>query len=230
VLDGLVPYTLARGNHDLASGVSRAGGLMDTYFPPAAFLQYPWFRETFEAGHMDGNFVLADLGGQKWVVLSLEYGPRDAMLEWADRILREHADLPAIVVTHAYLYSDDTRYDHARAPYQEYNPHDLPLEGGSNDGEEMWQKLISRHSNVRFVLSGHVTADDGTGRLTSTRADGTRCHQLLADYQVFGEGGDGFLRLMRFDPRTRKVQVQTYSPYLDVWKTDPENQFVLDLE
>src|SRR5262249_24585191 len=129
--------TLARGNHDLARGVSRVGGLMDSYFPPAGFLQYPWFRETFESGRMDGTFALAELGGQSWVVLSLEYGPRDAMLDWADRILREHAPLPAMVAAHAYLYSDATRYDHARAPYQEYNPHDLALEGGSNDGEEM---------------------------------------------------------------------------------------------
>jgi hypothetical protein len=33
---------------------------------------------------------------------------------------------------------------------------------------------------------------------------------------------------MRFAPAERRVEVQTYSPYLDGFKTDPDNQFGLD--
>lgn len=227
-LDGIVPYALARGNHDLGGGISRIGGLMDSYFPAAEFLRYPWFRETFETGRMDNSFLLVEAGGRTWVILALEYGPRDAVLAWADRILTRHANLPAIIVTHAYLYGDNTRYDKVRHPHQEYNPKDLQLEGGANDGEEMWQKLISRHDNVLFVLSGHVTGD-GVGILTSTRPSGTRCHQILANYQSHGHGGDGYLRLMRVDPTRGQVSVRTYSPHLDQHLTDRDNQFTLNL-
>lgn len=228
-LDGLVPYALARGNHDLRNGNSRLGGLMDSYFPVAEYLRYPWFRETFETSRMENNFLLVPMGGTTWVVLTLEYGPRDLVLDWAADVLKRHAHLPAIIVTHAYLYGDNSRYDAAHAPHQLYNPKELALEGGANDGEEMWRKLVSQHDNVLFVLSGHVT-EDGTGVLTSTRPSGSRCHQILANYQSHGAGGDGYLRLMRFDPAAGTVRVTTYSPYLDQALTDADNQFSLALE
>jgi hypothetical protein len=160
----------------------------------------------------------------------LEFGPRDAVLEWADEIAKRFASVPAIVVTHAYLYSDNTRYDHLSRPDQWWNPHRYLSDatpGSVNDGEEIWRKLVSRNDNIRFVLCGHELGD-GIGRLTSVRPDGTKVHQLLANYQMGARGGAGFLRLMRFIPATHKVEVRTYSPYLKKFKTDPDNQFALE--
>jgi len=45
----------------------------------------------------------------KFIVICLEFGPRDTVLEWANKIVSEHKDRKAIVVTHNYMYSDDTR-------------------------------------------------------------------------------------------------------------------------
>jgi len=98
--------------------------------------------------------------------------------------------------------------------------------GGVNDGQEIWQKLVSRHDNLRFVLCGHAL-DDGTGRLTSRRPDGSSVQEILANFQTAALGGGGFLRIMRFSPAQRTVAVQTYSPYLDRWKRDPDNQFTV---
>ena len=56
------------------------------------------------------------------MILTLEFGPRDAVLAWADSVLRQHLATPAIVVTHAYLESDDRRYDHD-TPELDWNPH-----------------------------------------------------------------------------------------------------------
>ena len=53
-------------------------------------------------------------------------------------------------------------------------------------------------------------------------------HQILANYQMGALGGGGYLRLMRFAPARRRVEVQTYSPFLDRFKTDPDNAFELD--
>jgi hypothetical protein len=144
-------------------------------------------------------------------------------------VLKRHANLPAIVLTHAYLDADGTRYDHASRGDQPWNPHRYFADdqaGAVNDGEELWRKLISRHDNVRFVLCGHAL-DDGTGRLTSRRADGSAVQQIVANFQTGPLGGAGYLRLMRFSPRDRTVDVQTYSPYLDRYKRDPENEFDL---
>jgi hypothetical protein len=96
-----------------------------------------------------------------------------------------------------------------------------------NDGQEIWDKLIRDNPNILFVLCGH-DLEDGVGRLTSTRPDGSRVHQILANFQMDPRGGNGYLRVLRFSPAERHVEVQTYSPFLDRFKTDPDNQFGLD--
>jgi hypothetical protein len=230
-LDGVVPYVLAAGNHDYrraGSRVSRETSI-NAYFPPAGRSATDWFGGTFEAGRIENSFAIVTTPGTKWLIVALEFGPRDAVLAWADAVLRRYAALPAIVVTHAYLYSDDTRYDHRMRPDQLWNPHQYLAEdqpGDVNDGQEIWRKLVSRNSNVRFVLCGHDLAD-GVGRLTSVRPDGTTVHELLANYQASALGGEGFLRVMRFFPAERRVAVRTYSPYSDRFKTDPDNEFTL---
>jgi hypothetical protein len=229
-LDGVVPYVLAPGNHDYArSGdhITRRTRL-DTFFPEATFRGTSCPDSVFESGRIENSCRLIETPAGPWVVLSLEFGPRDAVLAWADAMARRYASLPVIVVTHAYLASDDTRYDHIARRDQLWNPHRyLPAAPGAvNDGEEVWSKLIVGNDNILFVLCGH-DLNDGVGRLTTVRPDGTKVHQLLANYQTGALGGQGYLRLMEFSPERRRVRVRTYSPYLDRFKTDPANDFTL---
>lgn len=136
------------------------------------------------------------------------------------------------MVTHAYLYSDDTRYDGATyGAAQEWSPYSYGLAsdpGGVNDAEEMWQAFIRQHDDVALVLSGHVL-NDGVGRLTSEHDGGRHVHQLLANYQTGPQGGAGFLRVMTFSADGARVDVRTYSPYLDEHKRDPDNELSLSL-
>ena len=101
--------------------------------------------------------------------MSLEFGPRDAVLEWANRVLQANPSANAIILTHAYLYADGTRFDHLTRTDQAFSPHTYGIEalpGGVNDGEEIWQKPIVNNPNVRIVLCGHVHDES---ELTSTR-------------------------------------------------------------
>ena len=73
--------------------------------------------------------------------------------------------------------------------------------------------------------------------MTSQRPDGSRVHQLLANYQTVADcpcddirGGNGYLRVMEFAASGRQAVVRTYSPYLDRFKDDPDNQFLLELD
>jgi hypothetical protein len=79
--------------------------------------------------------------------------------------------------------------------------------------------------NVRIVLCGHVHAES---HLTSTRDAGPPVHQILTDYQDDGQGGDGYLRIMTFQPNGT-INVSSYSPYLKTYRTDAENAFTLSL-
>jgi len=224
LLDGVVPTVLATGNHDYAVRGRRVtrDTLLDRYFPPRS-------SGLYEPGRNENRFEIVDAPGGPWLILSLEFGPRDGVLAWADRIARRYAALPAVVVTHAYLTSDDDRFDHLGQRQQLWNPHrylDDRAAGSVNDGQEIWDKLVSRNDNILFVLCGHDLGD-GVGRLTSVRADGTTVHQILANYQMQAQGGGGYLRLMQFSPAERRVHVRTYSPYFDAFKTDPDNDFTL---
>jgi len=80
-----------------------------------------------------------------------------------------------------------------------------------------------------MVLSGHVLAD-GAGRMSERTQLGNVVHQMLANYQMLHEGGDGWLRLIEILPDGETVQVKTYSPVLDQYNTDPQHQFQLRLQ
>jgi hypothetical protein len=227
-----VPYVVVPGNHDYSS-TSRAS-MIDNYFAPSSM---PWITGTMTPGQIENNYALLDIGPQKWLVLGLEFGPRDAVLRWADTVLKAYANYPAILLTHAYLYSDGTRYDinvggtdPDAGTYQYWNPQyfGFTTSEGINDGEAMWQKLVLPNSNVRLVFCGHQT---GWARLTSTRPDGTSAHQMLSDYQwLYGDSfGYGYLRIVQLDYDKKKIQVRTYSPYLNAYMDDDQNQFTLDL-
>jgi hypothetical protein len=240
LLDGLVPYVISTGNHDYGPGgdgwTTSRSTLIDSYFPVWKFAALPWFKGTFDPAHIENSYSLMDLpgGGGQWLVVSLEFGPRDEVLTWADGIVKQYPTTPVMIVTHAYLFQDNTRYDHVAHPVsgndvQRASPYIYPFAmtpGAVNDGEEIWQKLVLGNSNIQFVLCGHVL-DKGTGRLVSTRPDGTTVNQILANYQMDDYGGSGYLRILQFFPATRTVHIRTYSPYFDAYKTDPDNDFEL---
>lgn len=232
-LDGRVPYVLAPGNHDLGPGGSASDRetMLGAYFPISTYEAWPSFRGTFAPGSIENSYHVFQTPAGPWLVVALEFGPRDEVVAWADAVVRAHGATPSIVVTHAYLYSDDTRYDHATRPDQMWSPYSYglaALPGGVNDGEEMFDALVRTNDAIDLVVCGHVL-NDGVGRLTSTQDGGGRVHQLLANYQEEPEGGAGFLRIMTFDLAGTRVEVSTYSPYLDEWRSGPDDAFSLGL-
>jgi hypothetical protein len=137
--------------------------------------------------------------------------------------------MPGIVLTHAYLYSDDTRYDWlTKGELQQWSPHSYELASLApvNDGQAIFEKLVRDHDDIGFVFCGHVL-NDGVARLSSMQAGGGVVHEILANYQMNDMGGEGFLRLIEFRHGSPEVQVRTYSPWLDEYKQDPANEFRL---
>jgi hypothetical protein len=165
--------------------------------------------------------------GTDYMVLTLEFGPRDTVLAWADSIVDAHPRHKVIVNTHCYMYYDNTRLGSG----DQWSPHNYAIDknpGDVNDGEEMWEKFVKKHENIFLVLSGHVLGT-GTAYLVSDGDKGNKVYQILTNYQksVVGSlnGGNGFLRIMTFDPDSQKLLVQTYSPYLDSFQTRRGQEF-----
>jgi hypothetical protein len=231
-LDNIVPFDVVPGNHDYSSADRKT--TINNYFAPSSM---PWITGTMTAGQIENNYMLVDLGPRRWLVVGIEFGARDAVVAWADKILKKYPNLPAILLTHGYLYADGNRYDiniggydTQASKWQAWNPqyYGFTASAGINDGEAMYQKLVLPNSNVKMVVCGHMT---GYARRTDTRADGTTVHQMLSDYQWIrsSNNGYGYLRVIQLDYAAKKINVQTYSPTENAYMNDDANQFSLDL-
>jgi len=238
LLDGVVPYAVAPGNHDYGPGgnaANRDSMFNDPAFfgPGTAYANQPTVGGFFEPGKTDNSYHTFSAGGNDWLVLALEWAPRDEVVDWASQVTANHPDHLAMLVTHAYMYYDNTRYDwESKGTAQSWSPHTYPvaqLPGETvNDGEQLWNKLVSQHENFRLVFSGH-TLGDGTGFLSSEGIHGNVVHQMLANYQFKAQGGFGDMRLLEFLPDGETVAVRTYSPTLDRYDTAFDQQFSFNL-
>lgn len=228
ILDGKVPYALAPGNHDYTKGPDRKT-MMSEYFPVEKLSKDPTFGGTYEPNRIENSYHLFSAGGRDWVAIALETFPRDGAVNWAGDILKKYPNRSGIIVTHAYLYNDNTRYDYKSPTPQKWAPHPAGKHhDGNNDGEEIWQKIVSPNANMAFVFNGHVLGD-GAGRLTSTGEHGQTVHQILLNCQSYPEGGSGYLGLVEFLPDDKTVQFKTYSTTMDKYLTDDQHQFTLQM-
>jgi len=220
IIDESVPYLLSLGNHDMGCEIkpgtahSRETKLND-FFPPSRFEANPLYSYGGNLDDRSDNYYLEFKGGgMKFLILSLEFKPRDEALEWANKVIASHPKHQCIIVTHAYLMENGQRFK--KIGYD--------IEG--NSGEDMWQKLVSQHENIFMVLCGHTAPNS---RLISKGVKGNEVHQLLADFQS-EQGGQGYLRILKFFPKENRIDVSTYSPVLKNYRTEENNQFSLEFD
>jgi hypothetical protein len=149
------------------------------------------------------GFELFSDGGNDYLVFNLQYNANDTVLAWANTTIAKYPTRRVIVTTHDYMNTDGTR---------------------STVGDRIWSRFIAPHAEQIFlVLCGHNHAE-------AMRSDVVRGHtvyQILADYQTRVNGGDGWLRILDFQPAENRIIVKTYSPYLNSYETDANSQFTL---
>jgi hypothetical protein len=221
--DGIA-YGQAPGNHDQAPlGAPRSGGdeggttvNYNARFGKHRFLGRSYYGGAYDFGdpamypdNNDNNWQLFTAGGMDFLFLHLEYDQadsvqRDAVLAWADNLVMANEDKRVIVTSHYILH---------------------PFNFFSDQGAAIYE-IFKDNPNVFLMLCGHVTE-------AQRRADvfeGNRIYTVLSDYQNRALGGNGWLRIMTFDPESDSIDVKTYSPWLDQFDTGAAHQFVLDYE
>lgn len=218
ILDGVVPYSSVPGNHDLVvkdKVITRDSSLFNKYFGPQRFEKESWY-----GGHMgqtnDNNYCLFRAAGRDFLLLSLEFAPRDEVLEWAAEICRKFPDHNVIVATHSYLNLQGRTTGQAKV-----------ADSTANSGQQMWEKLVSKQPNVFMVACGHV---GGVNLLVSKNDAGGQVIEILTDYQNLDRGGLGWLRTMKFVPAENKIYVDAYSPLLKEHNTNPKHTHTIDLD
>ena len=220
-LDGVVPYSLIRGNHDQIS-------YFEKYFANSTYMSQ--FDGFMNGDDICNSYKLFRVGSTDYMLLTLDYGASDDVLAWANEVVASHPSHKVIITTHAYLYRDGTTLsigdmalpsDHSDA---DSNPMRI-----YNDGQQMWEKLVSKHPNILLVLSGHDPSDNVV-TLQSKGDHGNVVTQMLIDPQGMDSdmGGAGMLCMLYFTADGSEMEVEWYSPSKGQYYKHI-NQFTLDL-
>jgi len=218
-LIGKVPFGVVAGNHDYDK-VGDPTAVMATYqrrFGQELFAKVATTRDFGPDDQSSAHVFKA--GGREFLSLHLEHDPRDSALAWAESVLRKYPTLPALLTTHTYLNDETDQRD--RKPY---------LRANGNSAEELYQKLIRKYPRLFLVQCGHWWGRGGETAQLSTNDYGGRVIELLSDFQGRKNGGDGWLRLLRFDLKNELLHVQTYSPTLKRFETDLDSEMSFSLE
>ena len=255
-LEGCVPTVYTTGNHDYgirnaetretqfnehfgllsnpATHDGRGGGIWVESAPNA------FGKQTLE----NAAYAFTAPDGRKMLVVALEWGPRRAVVEWAVELLRRPAyqNHTGLLLTHNFIIPANLRDGQDGNRKRPGNPHTYPTgrEGDTHDGEDLWNALVRRAPNLHLVLNGHEMGKH-VGRRTDANDAGHAVHQMLFNAQGLGggsdekgNGGDGWLRLLTFEPDGRTLSVRTFSPLkLDLgespWWDHPDWRFALPL-
>jgi len=252
-LYGVVPTILATGNHDYGPRNSENRqtrfnthfGLTDNPLTCDGKGGGVW-RESgtnaFGAKTLENAaYELKAPDGRQLLILSLEWGPRREAVEWAKSVLKQdrYQDHLGILLTHAFLLPDNQRdSDDNRGG----NPHHYPTgeDGNTHDGEDLWHKLVQSSRQIQMVLNGHEMGRH-TGYRVDTAKEGQDVHQMLFNAQGLGgyredtNGGDGWIRLLTFEPDGTTLTVRTFSPVKlkqsqDPWFRDADWCFQIQLK
>jgi hypothetical protein len=223
-----IPYAVSTGNHDYKQG-TRDGTMMNGYFPLSSFTSMSTYGGAYDS-HCDNTYHIVNIHGLDWLILSLEFGPRSAVLEWADEVLATHRNKPALLITHAYLNAAGELFTHAdnHAASLGYGlgagPPDV------NDGIDIWNTLVYSNNNIRLVVSGHDGTTNVGARLKfNTNICGRAVCEVMSNYQYYNDPNySGYMLLVDFLP-DGTASFRTYSPTLNQTCINSESFGMLDL-
>jgi len=238
-LRGKVRFYITTGNHDF--GIDGLGKTRDTlfqnYFPMKSLSSIDGLQNVFSKseGLLNATYDF-QVGAESFRVLTLEFGPRDEVLNWALNESNAADEKKMILVIHEYMdmvsafKSKDGRPTPSHKNTYGNAHHYVLSDTSKNNGQEIWQKLIFPSPNFEWVFSGHY---DDVVSLTrfrrkpvlrqghaftyrgDTQSNGNIVHQTMFDAQWIDNGGDGWLQFVEFDSRRKgAARIFTYSPWL----------------
>ncbi len=213
-----IPYTLAIGNRDTAASCDtevaepsgsgavvkacanpvvrrqvRDTSVYNRYFTAADFTH---LEGQFEKGKVDNEYATYEAGGRQWLVLTLEIWPRPEVVTWANQVVAAHPKANVIVATHSYLTASGDIMQ-TNGGY------------GSTSPQYLFDNLITRHKNIKIVLSGH------TGAATHRTDKGVNGNTIYSFLEAIHDPEHNPVRLIQVDTAQKTLTSQIYSPDTD---------------
>lgn len=234
-----VPHSILPGNHDWTN--SAGNGSLEHYRPrfgntSGFFNGKSWFLGYDARGANSAQRFPTPAGDFLHIALEFEAGnPAQSSdfapgtptnpLAWAQSVIDANPGVPTIISTHDHLNTSARRDD---------------------DSARVMDALVRRNDQVFMVLNGHFSSSTvSERRVTSVNDFGRPVYEMLTDYQSRNRGGDGWMRLLEFDPANNRVTARTYTPVTTAVdgtlagpefgnvgrvETDDSSQFVLPLD
>ena len=227
-----VPISFVQGNHDYDNNSNgdkgRPSTNFNTAFPYDMWSQNTWFGGAFEEGSMSNTYNLYEVGGVKYLVLNLEFGPRPEVIRWASDLCSQYQDRRVIVLTHDFLDANGQITDSSvKADPTNYG---FASSANATSGIELWNGLVKKHSNMFMTVSGHINSDDIV--YTMLQGDNNnKVHNFLIDVQASQYNREGIgldiICLYRVNEEKKEIYTEYYSPREGKWR-NIQNQFTID--
>lgn len=193
-----LPYGVLAGNHDVGHEAVDYT-VYGRHFGAHRYEDKPWYGGSYKNNR--GHYDLISAGGIDFLMVYMGWAPGREGMAWMNKVLAQYPDRLAILNFHKFLQET----------------------GDLKEGpQEIYDQVVAKNPNVRLVLCGHNHStinrldrfdDDGDGKPDRV------VYSMLFDYQGIGEGGMGFVRLLHFDNKGKKIKVRTYSPSLNQYES-----------
>ncbi|AIY05794.1 metallophosphoesterase [Planococcus sp. PAMC 21323] len=202
-----IPYGVLAGNHDVSIDTLNNTydyTIFERYVGLYRFQDKPWFGGSMNDKNQN-HYDLFSFGDHDFIFLYLGFGTNGSAetVAWANKVLKQYENRNAILGMHENINS--------LAQYV------------TDEARTVSREIVNPNNNVKMVLSGHhhgsnyrvkdVTNEDGSKR---------EVLEVLGNYQgnTAPDRGQGYLRLLTFDPTDETLDFVTYSPYLNDYDFD----------
>ncbi len=229
-------FSLVRGNHEswdtynkyLGTGEASADLgyselVDDVYVHPDGTVDYTNTVHYFSAGDLD------------YMVITLDYGASDAVLKWAGEKIAANPYKNVIITTHAYMYRDGTTLDTGDVVPPSQDTDNIVYDKTNiNNGDDMWNKLISRYPNIVLAMSGHDPTDDIVMSQWQG-VNGNTVTNILIDPQgmdkyYYNDGCAGAVAMFYFSDGGKIVDVRYWSTAKNAYiKTNNQFRFEINV-
>lgn len=200
-----IPYIACTGNHDY--DWTDGSLILDRY--STLFSEYTAFEsvrskiiDQFEEGRMENIIVENSIMGQRYDIISLEFGPRKEVVEWVRAHVEAHPERQYILMTHEHLTTKGERISSGA-----YSSRQLRNTTATSP-EQLWTQLVKDNNNIVCVLCGH---NGFSTHLFSENSSGRDVAQILFNLQYQANGGDGWVQIWEFPMGKDYVNVDVYN-------------------
>ena len=194
-LDGVVPYSMVRGNHDREYRFNKA-------FNDEVYKSQ--FEGFFNKNSIFDTYRTFSVAGDDYLFITLDHGPSDLKLEWASDIISQYPDHRVIITTHWYTAKDGLPGD--------VNDYGNAKPIITNHGEQIYNKLVKKHSNIFMVMSGHLNSDGIIVEQRPTPA-GNKVTNVLFDTQGMDDLIPvGMISIFYFSEDGKTIDIECFSP------------------